>query len=178
MPRLRTALIRRITRLAWAGLLLVPIVSAHAAPTNELAPLAYFMGSWQCAGQFANGKPIRSVETFTTELDGHWLRMRHADAPPNRYAADQWWGHDAAANRFTVTIFDNFGGQRHYVSSGWNGAELSLENIATSGYIDRFVFHRDDDTHYRFSYARKDAGGGWKPVDELVCSKDLTPTAR
>lgn len=169
----RTSLARRLSRRAWTALLLaLPLAPAYAAPANDLAPLSFFLGSWQCAGQFAHGKPIRSGETFTAELDGHWLRMRHADAPPNRYAADEWWGYDHATKRFTVTIFDNFGGERRYVSPGWNGAVLTLENTATSGYIDRFVFHRDDDAHYRFSYARKDDSGGWKLIDELVCSKD------
>lgn len=168
---------RRPTARAWtlllplAGLLLAPPMPADAAATNELAPLGGFVGQWHCTGQFAGGKPIRSVETFTVELDGRWLHMRHADTAPNRYAADEWWGYDRAAKQFTVTVFDNMGGLRHYVSSGWNGDVLKLENTATGGYIDRFTFQRSGASQYRFAYAHKDEHGTWKPGDELDCRR-------
>ncbi|KRF00558.1 hypothetical protein ASG87_12770 [Frateuria sp. Soil773] len=156
------------------ALSLAPLMPARAA-TDALAPLAWFVGSWQCAGRFADGRPIRSTETFTRELDGHWLRMHHADLPPNRYAADEWWGYDRAAGHFTVTVFDAMGGLRHYTSSGWQGDALTLENTATGGYVDRFVFHRQDASHYHFAYAHKDASGAWKTGDELTCTR-MPPT--
>jgi hypothetical protein len=145
--------------------------------TNELAPLAWFVGTWQCAGQFSNGRPIHSREIFSAEMDGHWLRMRHADAPPDRYAADEWWGYDHATRQFVVTVFDNTGGVRHYVSSGWTGTTLSLRNTATSGYIDRFEFQRSSDTQYQVSYAHLDGRVAWQPGDELACRRDAGPPA-
>src|SRR5690348_8884852 len=83
----------------------IAALPTKTAGADALAPLAYFAGDWQCAGQFANGKPVRSRESFSVELGGQWLRMRHADAPPNRYLADSWWGYDKAAKRFSVTVF-------------------------------------------------------------------------
>lgn len=161
--------------LPFAGLLLAPVVPAHADATNELVPLGWFVGSWHCAGRFSSGKPIHSVEMFTIELDGRWLRMQHADIAPNRYAADEWWGYDRAAKQFTVNVFDNMGGLRHYISTGWNGDALNLENTATSGYIDHFVFRRQGASQYRISYAYKDQAGTWKPGDELACDRQPAP---
>ena len=151
--------------------------SAPTGLTDELAPLDWFVGAWQCTGQFSNGRLIHSRETFSTEMDGHWLRMRHADTLPDRYAADEWWGYDRATRQFTVTVFDNGGGVRHYVSSGWSGTTLSLRNTATSGYIDRFMFQRGSDAQYRVSYAHLDGSRAWQPGDELTCRRDAEPPA-
>jgi hypothetical protein len=166
-----------VTLLLSAGLSPVTTVSASTGMTDELAPLAWFVGTWQCAGQFSNGRPIHSRETFSIEMGGHWLRMQHADTPPDRYAADEWWGYDRATRQFVVTVFDNSGGVRHYVSSGWTSTTLSLRNTASSGYIDRFVFRRSGDAQYRISYAHLDNRGTWQPGDELTCRRDAGPPA-
>jgi hypothetical protein len=157
---------------AAAGLLPALAAATQPGPAHELAPLGYFVGHWQCAGRFSSGKPIRSRETFSAELDGHWLRMQHADEPPNRYAADEWWGYEGSMKRFVATIFDNAGGARQYTSPGWIGTTLTLENSATSGYIDRFVFRRRSDARYTVEYAHRDDTGAWKAGDELACTKD------
>lgn len=166
-----------VTLLLSAGLSPATTVSASTGMTDELASLAWFVGAWQCAGRFSNGRPIHSRETFSTEMDGHWLRMRHADTLPDRYVADEWWGYDRTARQFTVTVFDNGGGVRHYVSSGWSDTTLSLRNTATSGYIDRFVFRRSSDAQYQVSYAHLGGSGAWQPGDELTCRRDVGPPA-
>lgn len=142
------------------------------ALTDALAPLAWFVGHWHCEGRFANGKPISSRETFGIELGGQWLHMRHVDDPPNRYLADSWWGYDKAAKHFTATVFDNFGGDRRYTSSGWVGDTLTLENIATSGYLDRFAFQRHGDDAYRVTYTYRNRSGAWQLGDEQSCTRD------
>lgn len=146
-------------------------VHADTAPT--LAPLAWFVGHWRCEGHFANGKPVRSSESFTIELDGQWLHMRHTDEPPNRYLADSWWGYDKTAKHFTATVFDNFGGDRRYTSPGWVGDTLTLENIATSGYLDRFAFRRHGDDAYRVTYTYRNRSGAWQLGDEQSCTRDI-----
>ena len=166
-----------VALLLTAGLAPATTVAASASMTNELAPLARFVGTWQCAGQFASGRPIHSRETFSAEMDGHWLRMQHADTPPDRYAADEWWGYDQATRQFVVTVFDNTGGVRHYVSSGWTGTTLSLRSTATTGYTDRFVFQRSSDARYQINYAHLDGRGAWQPGDELTCRRDAWPSA-
>ena len=156
---------------AASGLLAAPApVQADATPA--LAPLAGFAGHWRCAGRFANGKPITSRETFGIELGGQWLHMRHVDDPPNRYLADSWWSYDKTARHFTATVFDNFGGERRYTSSGWVGDTLTLENVATSGYLDRFVFQRHGDDAYRVTYTYRNRSGTWQLGDEQSCTRD------
>ena len=155
--------------LAVATPAIAPPVAASAAP---LAPLAWFAGHWRCEGRFANGKPIASRETFAVELGGQWLHMRHADDPPNRYLADAWWGYDKAAKHFTATVFDNFGGDRRYASPGWAGDTLTLENVATGGYLDRFAFQRRGDA-YRVTYTYRDRSGAWRLGDAQTCTRDM-----
>ena len=173
-PRLGRA---AVTLLLTAGLSPTTIAAASAGMTDELAPLAWFVGAWQCAGQFSNRRPIHSRETFSTEMGGHWLRMQHADTLQDHYAADEWWGYDRATREFAVTVFDNTGGLRNYVSSGWAGTTLSLLKTAGSGYIDRFVFRRSSNAQYRISYAHLDSSGAWQPDDEPTCRRDVGPPA-
>ena len=154
---------------AASGALATP---AQADTAPALAPLAGFVGHWRCAGRFANGKPITSRETFGIELGGLWLHMHHADDPPNRHLADSWWGYDKAAQHLTATVFDNFGGERRYTSSGWVGDTLTLENIATGGYLDRFVFQRHGADAYRVTYTYRNRSGAWQLGDEQSCTRD------
>jgi hypothetical protein len=149
---------------------------APAARVDTLVPLSYFVGDWQCAGQFANGRAIRSRESFDLALDGHWLRMRHEDEAPNRYRAVEWWKRDPSGPGYAVVVFDNGGGLRHYASAGWNGDTLVLENTASSGYIDRFSFRRLDNASYQLDYSHRGRNGAWQPGDSLRCTKPAPPT--
>jgi Periplasmic component of the Tol biopolymer transport system len=173
-PRTRRGTSIAFAVLAGATGLLATTAPAHADTTPALAPLAWFVGHWHCDGQFANGKPIHSRETFTAELGGHWLRMQHADDPPNRYLADSWWDYDKTARRFVVTLFDNFDDVRHYTTSGWVGDTLTLDNTATSGYIDRFAFQRRGDAGYRVTYTYRSRSGAWQLGDAVLCTRAAT----
>jgi hypothetical protein len=158
--------------------LLALLAAAPAAATTApaaTAPLAYFVGDWRCAGRFADGRAIRSRESFAPALDGRWLRMRHDDEAPGRYRAVEWWGRDPATGKFVALVFDNGGGVRRYASSGWAGDSLTLANTTTHGYRDRFVFHRLDAGAYRVDYAYRDAAGAWRPGDTLRCAKAALP---
>ncbi|MBD8874606.1 hypothetical protein [Rhodanobacter sp. DHB23] len=164
--------------------MLVSILSALLATTTAAAPakapsgldaLAWFAGDWQCTGRFADGRTIRSHESFDMALDGHWLRMRHDDVAPGRYRAEEWWGPAPGAKGYIVTVFDNGGGLRHYASAGWNGDALALENTAGTGYIDRFDFRRLDAATYQVDYSHRDKAGAWRTGDTLRCTKPATP---
>ncbi|MBD8881728.1 DUF1579 family protein [Rhodanobacter sp. 7MK24] len=171
-PRAQRGATFALAALAGAAGLFARTAPAQADTAPTLAPLAGFVGHWHCEGRFANGKPIRSSESFTIELGGQWLHMRHADEPPNRYLADSWWGYDKVAKHFTATVFDDFGGDRRYTSIGWAGDTLTLENVATSGYLDRFAFQRHGDDAYRVTYTYRNRSGAWQLGDEQSCMRD------
>lgn len=152
-----------------------PAIAAVPRDAATLAPLAWFAGDWQCAGQFADGRAIRSRVHFALALDGHWLRMQHEDEAPGRYHAEAWWGRDASAPGYAVSVFDNGGGLRHYRTDGWHGDALTLENTARAGYIDRFGYRRLDAASYQVDYSYRDARGAWRLGDSLRCTRRAAP---
>ncbi|HEU5399045.1 MAG TPA: hypothetical protein VFV77_07170 [Gammaproteobacteria bacterium] len=136
-----------------------------------LAPLAGFLGTRHCSGSFLkNGKAIGSTESFSADLSGHWLVMRHADEPPLTFDALELWGCNAQKKVFIARIFDNFGGAREFGSSGWDGDRFVWTNLDTNTpKQDHFVFERQPDAGYSFTYAVTADGKIWTDVDSLVC---------
>lgn len=154
------------------GLLAAMAIPTHATDaSHHLAPLTWFLGQWHCRGTLPGGNTIQSRETFSMALDGHWMRMRHHDLPPHHYKAVEWWGYDRITKHFVVGIYGNAGSMRQYTSSGWENDTLSLHNIATRGYIDRFVFRRLGKNRYRVTYDHKRGSGPWQHGDALVCAR-------
>lgn len=148
------------------------VVETHLK--QALRPLGFFAGQWSCAGHFnTNGKAIASTETFTADLDGNWLRMRHDDRPPHSFHALEMWGYDKAAKRFTGYVFDNFSGARRYTSSGWQGDRLTWRNASADAPTDRFVFKRHGSHEYRVTYARSRDGKVWRDIDTLICKQKV-----
>lgn len=155
-----------------AGLMVsVPLASVASIAPKSTAGLAHFVGGWTCHGQSASGKVIGGHTTFEWALGRKWIVMRHQDNPPSTYEVASWWGFDALGKQMTGTIFDNMGTLRHYVLSDAAGHRLTLENTATTGYIDRFVFQSHGKNSYQVTYYRK-AGDRWKKVDSSTCRRD------
>lgn len=165
---------KRLAPAAVAALTLVMATAQADTPPAlqpALAPLAGFLGSRHCSGNFIkNGKAISSDETFTAELSGHELMMRHADEAPFSFDALELWGYDAQKKRFVAHLFDSSGGAREFSSPGWEGDQFIWTNLDTSTpKWDRFVFERLPGSAYRFTYAVTADGKTWTDVDSLVC---------
>jgi hypothetical protein len=158
---------------------LLPLPSLRARQeqpksVDPLAPLAVFLGEWNCAGKFeSNGKAIEARQSFRTDLDGKWILFRHDDKPPFVYHALAEWGWDKDRAEFVMFVQDSFGGVRKFHSTGlqanqlvWNGDVFR----APSPEGERFTFEPLDASHFRVSYfvLRNDA---WKLVDASTCSK-------
>jgi hypothetical protein len=149
--------------------------SSTSGPTrlkNEISSLQFFSGTWGCKGTFpATGKTIESRITFTPDLDGAWLAMRHDDIPPNRFHALELWGWDAKNSQLTATIFDNFGGARRFTSSGWQDQTLTWNGEPPAGTTtpaERFVFRKDSATQFTVNWeVYRDS---WKIGDTLTCT--------
>lgn len=152
-----------------------PEAAADPAPVlaSALQSLAFFEGHWSCAGKFVkSGKPISSNETFTTDLNGHWLALRHDDQPPYQFHALELWGYNKGSKQFIGYVFDNFSGIRHFTSSGWEGKRLVWTNaVATGGVTDRFVFERKDAATYQVTYAVSRNDKDWTVGDTLACKR-------
>src|SRR6185437_8516184 len=101
-------------------------------------------------------------------MAAHEARGRSAEPLPRGFVV----GLHKAARHFTATVFDNFGGDRRYTSPGWVGDTLTLENVATSGYLDRFVFQRHGEDAYRVNYTYRNRSGAWQLGDEQSCTRD------
>lgn len=152
-----------------------PASQGAASPTKlkgEIESFASLSGAWKCKGVFpANGKAIESQITFTPDLEGAWLLVRHDDLPPNRFHALELWGFDKDQKLFVAHIYDNFGGQRKLTSSGWDDKQLTwlLESPGTAG-TQRFVFKRETPEQLMVNWEVKGANSDWQIGDTLTCN--------
>lgn len=149
----------------------------HAATPElktELAPLAYFLGDWDCSGKFdASGKVIEAHQNFVPELAGAWIAFRHDDKPPFNYHALSEWGWDTTQKKFVMTVQDSGGGVRVFYSPGWDSTRLQWDGDtlgANSAPTQRFTFERMDDHHFKVSYFFL-KNSAWSRMDSSTCSK-------
>jgi hypothetical protein len=150
-----------------------PTAIAPGALKPEMAALAFFVGPWECEGEFtATKKPTAAHVSFSPELDGAWLAMRWDDRAPGVFRALEMWGFDKTAQRFTNFIYDNFGGMRRFASAGWEGDTWTwtANPLTTPPPRDeRFVFERQAGKRFVVSWQVRQAGGEWKTGDTLTC---------
>lgn len=139
----------------------------------ELQPLSFFLGEWNCEGEFvASKKTIASHIAIAPDLKGSWLVFRWDDKAPNRFHALDFWGFDKAANHFTNFIHDNFGGARLFNSSGWDGDTLIWTGnlLASPPTLDeRFVIGRRSPKEFVISWDVRKPQADWTTGDCLIC---------
>jgi hypothetical protein len=152
-----------------------PSSPAPGALRSELRPLSFFIGHWDCSGEFpASHKPISSRVVFSPELDGSWLTFRWDDNPPNRFHALELWGYDKFAHDFTNSIYNNFGGVYLYNSAGWIGDELTWgpRDLPPNSPIvsERYVIDRKSPKEFVISWeVRRTQAPQWTVGDTLTC---------
>jgi hypothetical protein len=157
--------------------LLAGVAVLGQAPAARLdnGLVQFFSGSWKGAGAFANGKKIAASVSFHLALDSTWLVCEHRDNPPNSYAADLYWGVDAATGKFVAYAFDNFHGHREFVSAGWVDGKLELkrptEAPGAGKYYERFVYQRATEASFRMRYEVSRDGEKWQLGDSLVFTR-------
>jgi hypothetical protein len=150
-----------------------PASDSPVALKAELQPLSFFVGQWNCEGEFAaSKKPIAAHIAITTDLDGSWLAFRWDDKAPNRFHALEMWGFDKTAKRFTNFIYDNFGGARLFNSAGWEADTLTWtgDMLATPPSLaERFVIERKSSKEFVISYDVRKSQTEWTSGDRLTC---------
>jgi len=155
-----------------------PSLRAQSVTQSDVKPaissLAYFLGDWECSGKFnSSGKTIEAHQHFAPDLDGAWIVFRHDDKPPFGYHAAAQWGWDASQKKFVMTVQDSGGGERLFLSSGWDSAQLVWDGDAIGGAsrpAQRFSFERLDDRHFKVSYFTL-KNDNWSRMDASTCVK-------
>jgi hypothetical protein len=165
-----------------AGLLLGHRLGAQSSPASgvsplkpEVEPLAFFLGQWNCEGEFpATKKPISSRISATASLDGSWVLVRWDDNAPNQFHALEMWGYDKDAKQFSNFIFDNFGGGRLFRSPGWESEKLIWTGdalVSPPNLNQRFVIERKSPNSFVISWQMHKPGADWVIGDQLNCTK-------
>lgn len=148
---------------------------ASAAPAlkAEVQPLAYFLGAWDCEGEFiASKKPITAHISTTADLDGAWIAFRWSDQPPSPFHSLELFGYDRAAKHFSNFIYDNFGGVRLFNSPGWEADTLTWTGnvLSASGVLsERFVIERKSAKEFVITWETRKPQADWNAGDRLTC---------
>ena len=174
MPRL-SASNRWISRSARRGLVIALIAPGilHAGRTfaADVPPLAWFAGTWQCAGRFEpSGKPIEARLQFDWNEAAHALVKRHDDRPPNVYHAQEVWG-SGDSTGLTATIVDAYGGTRLFTSTGWTGESLVWTRASGAKPVERFAYVRESEDRLRIDWATSRDGSVFTVGDTLSCDR-------
>jgi len=150
-----------------------PTSSAPAALKPEMQSLAYFIGEWNCEGEFiASKKPIAAHISTAPDLDGSWIAFRWTDREPSPFHALELFGFDKTAHHFTNFIHDNFGGVRLFNSPGWEADRLTwtgdaLATLATPS--ERFVIERKSSKEFLITWETRKRQAEWTAGDRLTC---------
>jgi len=152
-----------------------PASGASSALNAEMQPLAFFLGEWNCEGEFiASKKPIAAHISTTPDLDGAWIAFRWTDRAPSPFHALELFGYDKTAKHFTNFIYDNFGGVRLFNSPGWEADTLTWTGnmLAASGVLsERFVIERKSAKEFVITWETRKVGADWNAGDRLTCKQ-------
>jgi hypothetical protein len=148
--------------------------TADTALKKEIAPIASFLGEWECSGTFAkSGEPVSSALNISPALEGAWVIVRQDDHPPNQFHALEVWGFDKSAHQFENFTFDNFSGSRRFVSPEWGGTQFiwTRGDVAPDAVTERFLFDLLSTGILRITWQVKKPKEDWSIGDTFVCRK-------
>jgi hypothetical protein len=150
-----------------------PAPAALSALKPAMQPLAFFLGEWNCEGEFiASKKPIAAHISTVPDLDGSLIAFRWTDREPSPFHALELFGYDKTANHFTNFIHDNFGGVRLFNSPGWEADTLTWTGnlLATSAPpSERFVIERKSAKEFVITWETRKPQADWAAGDRLTC---------
>ncbi len=156
---------------------------APPKPAPEMAQLAYFAGTWGCAGKLFPGPwgpehPTEATVRATIALDGFWYVVHYDEkktgANPTPYSTAMFWGYDATEKVFVLRCQDSMGGYCSETSKGWSGDTFVLEGPVmgmgpkANG---RDTFTRKSAAEMVHSGEMQGPDGKWMKMDEETCKK-------
>jgi uncharacterized protein DUF1579 len=157
--------------------------SSQATPPStlkgELQPLSFFVGHWDCDGEFiASKKPTAAYVEVTADLDGNWLMFRWDDKTPGKFHAVEFWGYNKGEKHFSNFIYDNYGGVRLFETKAidgetltWVGDMLPGATGAEAQINQRFVLERKTAKSFVISYDTRKPQADWVTMDRLTCTQ-------
>jgi hypothetical protein len=149
--------------------------AASSALKAEMQPLAFFLGEWNCEGEFiASKKPTAAHISTTPDLDGAWVAFRWTDQAPSQFHALELFGYDKGAKHFTNFIHDNFGGVRLFNSPGWEADTFTWTGnalAASAAQSERFVIERKSAKEFVITWETRKVGADWNAGDRLTCKR-------
>ena len=150
--------------------------SAANAQTIEPPPISAlhgYIGKWSCAGEFpATGKKIFSTIEFGRDLGGMALVKHHDDQRSTaNYHAIETWVYDAKQAHLVAGVVDNFGGVRTFYSDGVQDGTLTWTLQSADQPMQKFVYTRMDDAHFRLDWMMARPGKGLIVGDTLTCAR-------
>jgi hypothetical protein len=149
-----------------------PASSAPPTLKPDMQPLAFFLGEWNCEGEFiASKKPISAHISTTPDLDGSWIAFRWTDREPSPFHALELFGYDQTAKHFTNFIHDNFGGVRLFNSPGWEADTLTWTGNALAAPSERFVVERKSAKEFVITWEVRRPQSEWAAGDRLTCKQ-------
>jgi hypothetical protein len=160
-------------------LFVAPPMSSQTAGSTalkpDIQPLAYFLGEWNCEGEFtASKKPIAAHISTAPDLDGSLIAFRWTDQPPSTFHALELFGYDKTAKHFTNFIHDNFGGVRLFNSPGWEADTFTWTGnmlSVSAAPNERFVIERKSAKEFVITWETRKPQADWKAGDQLTCKQ-------
>lgn len=169
--------------LRWSYLAFV-LVAGPAAIAQSAKPLAVlpgngfvFSGSWNCAGQFGNGKPHKATFTGAQILGDKWIELTERDVEPaTGYLAKYLIGYDPRQARLVEFDANNFGAAVYSSDSGWQNSALTMTSPLSQDpkapyAAERFVYTVIAGGSFSVDWQiEKTPASAWVQADHLVCT--------
>lgn len=163
-----------LTRCSCLLLAIIPALAfgAPAPSSNGIAAMDYFVGTWDCAGQFpSSGRKIASTIRFDRDRSVNAIVKHHDDRSAPGYHAIELWVYQPKGATFGAAIADNFGGVRQFHSAGWQGDELTWQGGTGVEPLQRFVYRRISGSTFRLDWDVSPSGTHYVIGDTLLCKR-------
>ena len=156
-----------------------PLWAQGSKPLSPMSPDGFqFTGSWDCQGNFGNGKIHRSAFTGSVILGGKWIELSEQDIEPaTGYLARYLIGYDPQQKRIIEFDANNFGAATYASKEGWQDHVLTMtsplsQDTQAPYAANRFLYSITGKDEFTVDWQiTKTGNSAWTPGDHLVCKR-------